>query len=253
MLMKKNNIYFVVSVLALATLCRNLLELAGLWTNSRNFCCFYFTFSSFLNTFSYCLLLIFVGAFWLHLMLKGNPEQLRLLVHRAAVFLLIVFIAVPLVNLAFNYHGFLLPIWYHSPFFLTDLYLPMGCLFGFLTLLSAFPQVLKKIYTGHGWLGIFTKLCIVFTVMFVYTYQIGLWLICKWNPLHSSDADILLDLYSVSFLVPVLCFFPRFIREFFDGKDKIQGKIVYAGIIFTALFLAKECLFVYLQRGGSGQ
>jgi len=227
------NLYLLVGLLALITVVRNGLELLGPLTGSKNFCCFYLHHTSFLNTFTYSLLLVFLGIFLLHLLLKGTRKQLHLLLLSAVLFMVPLFIMVPLINLALNYHGPQLTLW---P--LPGLYLPAGALCGFVVILGVLPVVVHRIYPERTLRKIIVSLLVCFTLMFSHTYILSLWLAYpvfyrvagKFLPMATGHL-VHMDVYSFLFIVPLVFTFPLLVKRFYPRVGRGPGWVVYGLVL----------------------
>jgi hypothetical protein len=196
-------------VLALITLLRNLLELLGPLTGSRNFCCFYPSLGSFLNTFTYELLLIYGGIFLVHALIGGTREQLQRTISAAILFMLPLFIFVPLCNLALNYHGPEIPI-----FLFWGLYLPMGSIVGFAAIGVGLPLVLRRVYPERPLWRVLAGLGGGFATMFGWTYVAALYLAYDPGALWLNGPGVQrMDLYSLTFVAPLLLIYPLYLRR----------------------------------------
>ena len=203
------NPYIVWLTLAAVTMVRNSLEMLGILTRSPNYCCFSPDRSSFLNTFTYELLLIFGGIYLVHLVLGGSPRQLRRLIALSVAFMVPLFIFVPLVNLALNYHGPRVPI-----YLLENIYLPMGSVLGFLAIGTLLPPLIRRVYPDRSWPRVLLALGAGFASMFGWTYVVSFRLsfsaaIYLWE----REAN-LMDVYSLTFVAPLLLTYPFFVRSY---------------------------------------
>jgi len=206
--------------LAALTMVRNSLEMLGILTRSPNYCCFSPDRASFLNTFTYELLLIFGGIYLVHLALGGTPRQLRRLIALSVAFMVPLFIFVPLVNLALNYQGPRIPI-----YLLPNIYLPMGSVLGFLAIGALLPPLIRRVYPDRSWSRVLLALLAGFATMFGWTYVVSFRLSFSaaiW--LWEREAN-LMDVYSLTFVAPLLITYPFFVRSY---RAKGQRKHVWA-------------------------
>ncbi len=233
--------YLIVLLLLVSALSRNLLEMLGLFTKSDNYCCYMPELSSFLNTFSYTFLLVFFTAFLLHLWLSGSRKQLRSLISYSAWFMLPLFVMIPLLNLVFNYHWLKLPIWYKNPILIYDFYASVGVLVAFLVILTIFPLGVKRIY-GNPLNEIMAKIFALFLFILLWVYQFGLWLADTMLPLGEGFTTFM-NIYSWTFLLPVIVTFPYFIKRYFPKNEEMGGRIVFFGILSVFLSLTLYYLF----------
>ena len=228
------NPYIIWIVLAAITMVRNSLEMLGILTRSPNYCCFSPDRSSFLNTFTYELLLIFGGIYIVHLIAGGTPRQLRRLIATSVAFMIPLFIFVPLVNLAFNYHGPRIPI-----YLVSNIYLPMGSVLGFSAIAALLPPLIKRIYPDRSWRRILLGLGAGFATMFLWTYVVSFRLsfsAAGW--LWEREAN-LMDVYSLTFVVPLLLTYPLFVRSFNAAGQRRHGWATYLLVLATAAWLTQ--------------
>lgn len=242
--LKKDNLFLILAIMVVASLFRNSLEIIGLSTSSLDSVYDAVNnYAGYLNTFTYLLLIIFGGVFGIHLFLRGKREELVQLIYSSSLFMIPLFILVPILNSAFNYHGPQLPMWYeyNNPFFIYPMYLPIGPAVGFAVILLVGPWIVKKIYQ-RPLKETFIKVFGFFFLIFYYTYQIGLWFVNFLRP--RSWSINFYNAYSWTFLVPVMIIFPFFIRAYFGKRNKLQGWLVYGFIwlifIFTGRFLFRR-------------
>jgi len=226
------NLWVVWLVLALITMVRNSLEMLGLLTASPNYCCFSPDRASFLNTFTYELLLIFGGIWIVHLVLGGSRAQLRKLVAASVAFMVPLFIFVPLVNLVLNYQGPRIPI-----YLLPNIYLPMGSVLGFLGISLALPLIIRRIYPDRSWARVLLGLGAGFATMFLWTYVVGFRLSFSTAAWFWEREANLMDVYSLSFMVPLVVSYPLFVRTYRGPGQRGAGWGTYGLVLLVTLGL----------------
>ncbi len=226
------NLYIIWLVLAAMTMVRNSLEMLGLLTGSPNYCCFSPDLSSFLNTFTYELLLIFGGMYIVHLVLGGNRQQLRRLIAVAVAFMIPLFIFVPLANLALNYQGPRIPI-----YLLPNTYLPMGSVLGFLAIIAVLLILIRRIYPERGWPRVLLGLGAGFLTMFFWTYVYGFRLSFSSSIWLWEREAHLMDVYSLSFVAPLVFTYPFFLRSYLPKGRRLFAFGSYVFVLGAAGWL----------------
>lgn len=224
--------YVIWLTLAAITMVRNSLEMLGILTSSPNYCCFSPDRSSFLNTFTYELLLIFGGIYIVHLVLGGTGGQLRRLIAISVAFMVPLFIFVPLVNLVLNYHGPRIPI-----YLLDNIYLPMGSVLGFAAIAGLLPPLIRRVYPERGWPRTLLALGAGFLTMFLWTYVISFRLsfsAAGW--LWEREAN-LMDVYSLTFIAPLLVTYPFFARSYGQPGRRRHVWVSYLLVLVTTGWL----------------
>lgn len=150
-----------------------------------------------INTIVYVYLMVIAEGYLIHVLLNGEPAQLRRLIQRGSIWITGLFVEIPLLNMVFHKYLFQWPIWYRieAPFPVFPHYGPVGIHVAFALVVFALPFALRTIYAGPM-ARIFAATLPVYAAHYLVYYQATM-------PLHTHA-------WSVTFLVPILIVFRNF-------------------------------------------
>lgn len=231
--------YFILVLLMISIgVIRNYLEMIGWLTESDNYHGIYPTIISLVNTVTYVFLMIIAEGFLLNKILRGTKDQLRKLIREGSFLLLYLFIIIPLLNNLFNYHFLKLPIYFDLNEPLFPLYGPVGILTAFALVLIYLPIWLKKIYQTN-YLKRLTAVLIVYLSHFVIYYQLAMIFCFRFLREKNIFTTDLVNIYSNTYLIPVLIVYPFFTKEYYTTKRELHKMNLFyffLWLVFISLF-----------------
>jgi hypothetical protein len=269
-LYKKKPIPFFIILLFLVPAFRTLLERLG--DDQKTFIYAIDQYGTgYINSFTWFLYIVVVNTIGLGYFFNiTDKEKFRNLVKLFMIYGSPLYVCVGFLDLVLSYNTLNLPVWYNIQGLIFPMYMPAGCLFGFIFSMILMPPLLKEsFFQFEKKIKVIFYSYFVLLTSFLYGYQISLWIpyflshsifqkshLIPFFPIHFT-IPILPRIYnialeSVLFIVPVLLLFPKFIFKIYKNDQEREVLNYFFSLIILVLiyilFVAIYCLDLYLKQ-----